>query len=1081
MPLSSTAGSRSRVRPIGRFALTLIAVLVAAAALFEFLLLPRVRRDTVSRVEHEMAMVLEVRRGAIERWIIDGMADAKTVASFPSSRALVNPASGHEIDREFTGILNEFARQHEIASIGVFDSLSRLRASTTAHRFADEAWSSLRYPQPGRGDEYVAFVALSNGEPTVAIRVPVAPGGGHVYTTHTPQRWLTALLASSALPIPGAQISLVERTREGDRVMLGRVPAVAPGERLLRRETSIPGSAWYLEIAVPESKPLAGTIARMRGWELGTLAFLAAITALVHALAWGQRRAIEAAVQRSRARFSLLLEHANDAILFLDDNGVVLRCNQRAEEFYGVASGGLTGLQLARDLTVTGPPTPLTDGLHEAVHRTAGGSATAVEVSAKRAEAGERTITVALVRDVQQRIEQERRLLRLNRNLRTAAAVGAAAMREDDEARLIDESVALVVAHGGIEVAAVAVATGPESLRWAARAHAPGAADPGLALPDALAHEAIASAETVCRTFGAENTPPGEPERAWLQAGVRAALCVPVRVSGRQWGAVLLLARSEAEFEPESRTLIENVVRDVGFAVESIGERTARRELEATLQALFESGPVGIAVMDPGDRLTEANHEFLRIIGRSHDEVVSGAVNWMEFCTCMGADGRPMPCTFSTPFETDFTRADGSRIGVFVGRVHLAGEHARSIAVVLDLSAQRATAESLRQTQQQLIQSQKLETIGRLAGGVAHDFNNLLTVIQGYTQIVQSAGAQTEADAAALSQVLRAADRAASLTRQMLAFSRQQVLEPRVLDLGQVLTDTEKMIRRLIGEDVEIVLRLPGNLGLVKADPVQVEQVLLNLVVNARDAMPHGGHLTLEVANFDTTPDFLVRHPEVAPGAYVLLTVSDDGEGMPPDVVPRIFEPFFTTKEPGKGTGLGLATVYGIVRQSGGTIWVRSALHEGSSFHVLLPRVFGAQESAATPSIRPHGRGERVLVVEDDDMVRPITVAMLERLGYRTLAAASGEDALRLCRDPGQVVDLLLSDVVMRGMNGPELASEFRRVRPGTPVLFVTGYTHDSATIERLSAGGAPYLPKPFSLDALGQGVRRALGSRAQV
>jgi CheY-like chemotaxis protein len=325
---------------------------------------------------------------------------------------------------------------------------------------------------------------------------------------------------------------------------------------------------------------------------------------------------------------------------------------------------------------------------------------------------------------------------------------------------------------------------------------------------------------------------------------------------------------------------------------------------------------------------------------------------------------------------------------------------------------------------------------------------------------------------------LRASERAAALTRQMLAFSRQQMLEPRVLDLGQVLTETEKMIRRLIGEDVEIVLRLPGNLGRVKADPVQVEQVLLNLVVNARDAMPSGGHLSLEVANFETSPEFLARHPDVAPGSYVLLSVTDDGEGMDPEVLPRIFEPFFTTKESGKGTGLGLATVYGIVRQSGGAIWVQSARHEGTSFHILLPRVFDEEEATLRTVGRPAGRGETVLVVEDDDMVRPITVAMLERLGYRTMAAADGEAALKIARSHAGPIDLLLSDVVMRGMNGPQLAEAFRHERPDVPVLFVTGYTHDSDTLEMLTAGGMPFLAKPFSLDALSQAVRRAVAKR---
>lgn len=1090
MPQAAQSPRTLRTREVWSFALTLLIVLLATAALFEFMLVPRVLGQARRAVEHEMALLLDVRRAAIERWIIDGIADTRTVANFPSSHALVRPDVPHDVDPQFETILGDFAREHGIEAIGVFDSLQHLKASTRRHRFADPTWALLRYRQPSRGEQLVAFVTLEDGEREVAIRVPVPGSSGAVITTQDPKLWLATLLASGGLPIPSARLGLIDRTREGDVPVLGHTWAAVPSEPLLRAERSVPGSSWWLVISAPESNALRTTRERLRWWEAGVMMLLGALTALAFTIVWGQRRAIDAAVQRSRARFSLLLEHANDAILFLDDDGNVIRCNQRAEEFYGVEVRGLTGKHLRRDLEVADPsvaPEDLSreglppDGIHAALHRTAGGRTTAVEVSSRRSIVGDRAVTVALVRDVQARVEQERRLVRLNRQLRTAAAVGAAAMREFDETHLIEESVRVAVETGGIEVAAAAVLVSPGAVRWVARTAAPGLAEALPPFPDDLALSAIAAEEPQLTRFDHAELADGAVRagfRPFLSSGLRASFCVPVRVSGRPWGAVLLLSREPENFDGESRTLIENLVRDVGFAVESIGERRARRELEATLQALFDSGPVGIAVLDGNETLLEANAELLRIIGHSHEEVVAGRVRWADFCLCKAAEGGPMPCASPTPFETDFRRGDGSTIGVFVGRVRLTGGRPRSIAVVLDLTVQRETSESLRQTQLQLLQSQKMETIGRLAGGVAHDFNNLLTVIQGYTQIVQSSGSQSEADAAALAQVLRASDRAAALTRQMLAFSRQQMLEPRVLDLGQVLTETEKMIRRLIGEDVEIVLRLPGNLGRVKADPVQVEQVLLNLVVNARDAMPNGGHLSLEVANFETTGEFLARHSDVAPGSYVLLTVTDDGEGMEPDVLPRIFEPFFTTKESGKGTGLGLATVYGIVRQSGGAIWVQSARHEGTSFHILLPRVYDEEEAAVRPAGRPVGRGETVLVVEDDDMVRPITVAMLERLGYRTIAAADGESALKVVRTLEGPIDLLLSDVVMRGMNGPQLAEAFRLERPDVPVLFVTGYTHDSETLDMLTAGGVPFLPKPFSLDALGQAVRRAVAKR---
>ncbi len=748
----------------------------------------------------------------------------------------------------------------------------------------------------------------------------------------------------------------------------------------------------------------------------------------------------------------------------MDERGDILRNNTRAEEFYGVAPGALIGRNLGRDLEVqpAAPGAPGTtavrpaDGLSQAVHRTAGGGRTTVEVSARLADVEDgQPVTVALVRDIEARVTAERRLLRVNQQLRAAAAIGAVIMREEDEARLVDQALAIAVSSGTVVVAAVA-SRGAEGPEWSACRAREGGHWACSDLPLDLVEEAFATGRDAIRqdhsALGA-----AEWERGCALMGLQASGAMPIVVAGRVWGVVQVFTNEPHVFDSETVTLLTGILRDVGMALESIAERRARRELEATLNALFETGPVGIAVLDHENRLVDANAEFLRILRLDRTALGDRALHWDGFYGCVAVGGGLMPCEGRTPFETDFRRADGTAVGVLVGRVPVGSSGERSLAAVIDLTSQRETAESLRQTQMQLLQSQKMETIGRLAGGVAHDFNNLLTVIQGYTQILQAGKDRNAADSAALEQIGRAAERAAALTRQMLAFSRQQVLELRVLDLGRVLTDTEKMIRRLIGEDVEIVMRLHGNLGSVKADPVQIEQVLLNLVVNARDAMPEGGRLTLELENFDATPSFCARQPEVAPGAYVLLSVSDNGEGIEPSVIPRIFEPFFTTKETGKGTGLGLATVYGIVRQSGGHVWVESRPGEGAMFRILLPRV-----------------SSRV----DDEMVRPITVAMLQRLGYQVHSAPGGEEALAfLSTHPGRI-DLLLSDVVMRGTSGPVFAAIFREQRPGVPVLFVSGYTHDAGTLALLTADGLPYLAKPFDMESLGAAVRRALVSQ---
>ncbi len=1054
---------------------SLLATVALGVFIAEALVVPRIRSATERAARQEMRGQLATRRLAVERWIEDALADARTIAKFPSSRALLTPGAEARVDPSFVGILYDFANEHEMQAIGVFGPDRSLLASTQQHPFDSPAWGSVAADLLSRPGDRVALVSLANSEPRVIASVAIPGTAGRVLVVIAADRWLSTMLASGTLPTAGATFEVFQEGYGQASLGLGKVRPGGSAADDLVEQALVRGADWSLQIRLPREVALAAAVERARTWEFSVLALLAALISLGFALVWGQRRSVEALVQRSRARFSMLLEHAYDPILFLDDEGVILRCNQRAEEFYGVPTGGLAGRRFHRDLLAepTGATFALADGVHLETHRAAQGRVIAVEVSARRQLESGRPVTVVLIRDVQARLEAERRMLELNRQLRAASAVGAAVARERDEAALLRDVLEIVVTIGGMRVAAFAAPTDHDTLAWRGRLDA----SPALAainLPLDLVVACCRAGECIVDTDW--DGQPSAPTWRRQLAGANACgvVALPVPTGEASSAGMLFVAATPEALLPDAVAVLRALAQDVGLALSSIRERHARKELEATLAALFTSGPVGIAILDKDQRIREANGEFARILGHTQDSAIAG-LDWTDICTCGPGETGVMPCESQSPFEVEFRRPNGARVHVLAARVKLAGERPGSVVVALDLTVQRATSESLRQAQLQLLQAQKLETIGRLAGGVAHDFNNLLTVIQGYTQIVQSGGSQTEGDAAALSQVLRAADRAASLTRQMLAFSCQQVLEPRVLDLGQVLTDTEKMVRRVIGQAVEILMRLPGNLGRVKADPVQVEQVLLNLVVNARDAMPRGGLLTLELKNFEVDAGFVAQHPEIGVGEYVMLSVSDDGEGMDPVVVPRIFEPFFTTKEAGKGTGLGLATVYGIVRQSGGTIWVHSVRHEGSAFHVLLPRVAEAVDGTLAPPARSHGNGEVVLVVEDDDMVRPITVAMLEQLGYHVLSAPDADGAMALSSARAGSIDLLLSDVVMRGRNGPELARDFLVERPGTPVLFVTGYAHEPRTVEELSAGGIPCLAKPFSLDALGIAVRRAL------
>jgi len=507
--------------------------------------------------------------------------------------------------------------------------------------------------------------------------------------------------------------------------------------------------------------------------------------------------------------------------------------------------------------------------------------------------------------------------------------------------------------------------------------------------------------------------------------------------------------------------------------------RATLRATEASYATMVEHAPVPIYRSTPDGRILAVNGALIRLLGyAAADEVLQ-----LRMARDVYADAGERERLLARDINTDrvydeveatWKRKDGRLLTVqlSVRTIRNALGHVDYYETfVHDLTEQR-------RLQTQLAQSQKMEAVGRLAGGVAHDFNNLLTVITTSCDLLLEDFAAGDPKREDVEQVRKAADGATALTRQLLAFSRQQVLTPLVVDLGDVVHGVEKMLRRVIGEDIDLVTVLDPAAGAVKADVGQLEQVLMNLAVNARDAMPTGGKLSIETASVEHDPDYAREQEAAALSRFVMLAVSDTGTGMDEATKARIFEPFFTTKEPGKGTGLGLATVYGIVKQSGGFIWVYSELGLGTTFKIYLPRVDAAAASGvATPARTESLRGtETVLLVEDAAAVRTVTHQALARQGYTVLDAPNGTEALRIASEHSGPIHLLLTDVVMPGLSGRQLSDELTRLRPGTKVLFTSGYTDDAVVRHGVLEFGIAYLQKPFTVDGLARKVREVLG-----
>jgi PAS domain S-box-containing protein len=710
-------------------------------------------------------------------------------------------------------------------------------------------------------------------------------------------------------------------------------------------------------------------------------------------------------------------------------------------------------------------------------------------VSAAPAAAGEIATLIVIAEDVTERKVAEQRLSRLNRLHAVLSKVGEAIVRTRGRQELFNDVCRIVVEDGLLRMVFIAEVDAAAKMAKPVAACGMGVEyllEPTSTIPmdgGPLTLGTVGTAlrtgtHDVCNDIAAASRMIPWREAA-LKSGLVANASFPINLHGTTVGVLVLYAGEVDYFLDDEIGLMVTVAKNLSFAVEALEKEQERQKTEARFRRLMDSNAQGVAFWNTKGEFYAANDAFLKLVHHTREDLENRRINWVAMTppeyaeTDRQALNELAATGICASYEKEFVRKDGSRVAILIGAAMFEDSEGEGVCFVHDLTERKKLEHQFRQ-------AQKMEVIGTLAAGVAHDFNNLLAIIQLGADALNDEGGLSAVQSKSTEDIIGTVQRASALTRQLLLFSSSELFEPHDLDLCESITNTAHMLKRIVGEHIEMQLTTASKPIFLHADSGMMDQVLLNLVVNARDAMPNGGQLTIEIFGVDFDKLSASRTAQARVGSFVCLSVADTGCGIPPKTLPRIFEPFFTTKDVGKGTGLGLATVFGIVRQHQGWVNVRSEVGRGTTFQIYLPRLIKRAEPKTSPPAQNdmHGGSETILLVEDDPKLRAAIQSVLTRLGYRIIEALNGIKALEAWKEHRHEIRLLLTDMLLPdGMSGKDLATRILLEAPEMKVIYMSGYSGETTGGDVSMCEGVNFLTKPIKTPKLARTVRNRLDS----